>query len=196
MAGKPWKYHEEKYLREHADDGRKAIAHHLGRSPEAIKVKARELGVSLRKDGEHRGRKLGESAASVELYRRTLAQGIDPEQAVERVRNRHRLEICPNCGKKRVLSQLSGFCEPCHITALTEAVRQAIVEERELEVAMKEHAVARTESKRAREELDFEVGCPSCGSRFIAKGLPAQTRKRWKDIVCPLCGAGLRVRSK
>lgn len=122
---KPWSVREINDLRRNAALGADTLAHLLGRTPNAIRLQAAKLRISLRRAGERRGRVLGQQP-STELPPgwRDLAV-TDPATASTLAQDAlTQAPLCPRCATWPQAPRL-GICRVCHTHALAEAHRHA-----------------------------------------------------------------------
>lgn len=157
-----WTTKEISYLRENSHLGAEAIARHLHRTPTAIRLKARNLGVSLRRPGSRRGLLLGQprgtrwsdlgpSTASGRLERLrsdVLSGKVHLPALYERIRRQmdeSTVALCPSCTARPVEREQTGLCSVCHLRELARAHR----DEDELQTAQRELWRARQERSRA-----------------------------------------------
>ena len=105
----PWTHTEEEALRILGPQiGGPACAEALGRSVEAVRMRAKRLGVSLRR-------------------RRTYDPILTRSEAVlRRIRQLTDAELCPACGKRFVGVRATGLCGPCHLDRLREVHEEEI----------------------------------------------------------------------
>lgn len=131
---RPWTHSEEEALRILGPQiGGPACAEALDRSVEAVRMRAKRLGVSLGK-------------------RRTL----DPiltrsrsEAVLRRIRELTTAELCPSCGKRFVGVRSTGLCGRCHFESLVAVHEEEIAR---LE-GQRELWAARSKLRRRRHEL-------------------------------------------
>lgn len=132
---RPWTHAEEEALRILGPQiGGPACAKALDRSVEAVRMRAKRLGVGLGK-------------------RRTL----DPiltrsrsEAVLRRVRELTTAELCPACGKRFVGVRSTGLCGRCHFEGLVTVHEEEIAR---LE-GQRELWAARSKLRRRRRELE------------------------------------------
>jgi hypothetical protein len=125
-VSRTWTHAEEEALRILGPQiGGPACAAAFDRSVEAVRVRAKRLGVSLRR-----------------------RESLDPiltrprsEAVLRRIREIQESELCPSCGKRYVGVARTGLCGPCHLEALT------IVHEEEIAKADAELARVAAKSK-------------------------------------------------
>ena len=131
---RPWTHSEEEALRILGPQiGGPACAEALDRSVEAVRMRAKRLGVSLGK-------------------RRTL----DPiltrsrsEAVLRRIRELTEAELCPACGKRLIGVKRTGLCGRCHFQGLVAVHEEEIAR---LE-GQRELWAARSKLRRRRREL-------------------------------------------
>lgn len=156
---KPWTSREIKTLETSANKGAEYLSGVLGRSPGSITSFAQEHGISLRKSGERRGRRL--AIPTGELSARLKAERINPDELINRVKNHHKRVPCPDCGRMSFLVPATGFCKTCHHKRLSDE-RQVMLAEA---AAVREDARLRKQEQRERDR----------------KGQPTLLRKRKND---------------
>lgn len=157
-----WTTKEIAYLRENSHLGADAIAKHLNRTPTAVRLKARNMGVSLRRPGSRRGLLLGQprgtrwvdlgpstSSSRLERLRDDVLSGkVHLPALYERIKRQldePLLALCPTCTARPVERPQTGLCAVCHLRELARAHR----DEDELQTAQRELWRARQERSRA-----------------------------------------------
>ena len=131
---RPWTHAEEEALRVLGPQiGGPACAEALDRSVEAVRVRAKRLGVSLRR-------------------RRTLDPILTRSRSgvvLRRIRELTTAELCPSCGKRFVGVRSTGLCGRCHFEGLVTVHEEEIAR---LE-GQRELWAARSKLRRRRREL-------------------------------------------
>jgi hypothetical protein len=131
---KPWTHAEEEALRILGPQiGGPACAEALDRSVEAVRMRAKRLGVSLRR-------------------RRTLDPILTRSRSgvvLRRIRELTTAELCPSCGKRFVGVRSTGLCGRCHFQGLVAVHEEEIAR---LE-GQRELWAARSKLRRRRREL-------------------------------------------
>lgn len=136
MKLEPWSTAELSTLREHAALGAATLAAMLGRSERAVRAKASELALSLRRDGETRGRR---------------PAGLDPlALAAIRERRTHLEGLCPLCSRRPIEVKRAGCCQVCYQRELADAHRDAAARA----ASARELDAARQEKHRTRRDGD------------------------------------------
>lgn len=108
-----WTHAEEEALRILGPQiGGPACAEALDRSVEAVRMRAKRLGVSLR-----RRRTLDP------ILTRSLSGAV-----LRRIRELTTAELCPSCGRRAIGVKSTGLCGPCHYDHLRQAHEEAIAE--------------------------------------------------------------------
>lgn len=132
---KPWTTGEMAVLRARADAGVEVLALVLGRTPGGVRRFANRHGVSLRRAGERRGRRMKARAQA-------RPQG----------------EVCPSCGFGIVDEQNGdGTCRPCFLRRrAAQHDTEATELERRLAEALRGADAARQRKHRARVALSRE----------------------------------------
>ena len=122
---KPWSVRDINDLRRNAALGADTLAHLLSRTPNAIRLQAAKLRISLRRTGERRGRVLGQTTNSpLPPGWRDLAI-TDPTTATALAQDAlTTAPLCPRCTTWPQAPRL-GICRVCHTHALAEAHRHA-----------------------------------------------------------------------
>lgn len=134
-----WTGDELKILRLNAHLGAGVVAAKLGRSERAVRQQAHRLRISLRRDGERRGLRIGqprgiswvespdhrirdlvdlEKAGRIDLAaieRRVVADAIERTKPIE-----DRTPLCPACSKRPVRKTI-GLCDVCYREGMADA---------------------------------------------------------------------------
>ncbi len=104
----PWTHAEEEALRILGPQiGGPACAEALGRSVEAVRMRAKRLGVSLRRR---------------RTYDPILTRSRS-EAVLRRIRELTEAELCPACGKRLIGVKRTGLCGRCHFEGLRRGAR-------------------------------------------------------------------------
>lgn len=116
---RPWTTSELKTLRQMASLGAKAIAEALDRSTTAVQVQARRQRISLRTQGERRGKILHQPDGSLRgtQLRADVVAGIVTLDGPLLVPPK---DLCPSCTQRSIQVITSGLCRPCHLEVLTQ----------------------------------------------------------------------------
>ena len=137
----PWTHTEEEALRILGPQiGGPACAEALGRSVEAVRMRAKRLGVSLRRR---------------RTYDPILTRSRS-EAVLRRIRELTAAELCPACGKRLIAVKRTGLCGRCHFEGLVAVHEEEIARldgQREL-------WAARSKLRRRRRELEALGGEP------------------------------------
>lgn len=130
---RPWTSGELTELRKLAPLGALAAAEVLERSVSSVKNQARRQRISLRRDGERRGRVLGQprdvrmaDAAHEDALARLRDDVLNGRIDADRVARRTQLiatgaPLCPSCAIRPVEVLATGTCSDCHMKALAAA---------------------------------------------------------------------------
>lgn len=138
---RPWTSAEEEALRQLGPRiGGPACAAAFGRSVEAVRVRAKRLGVSLRR---------AKTSDPIPTRCRT-------EAVLRRIRTLAEAELCPCCGKRPVGIRATGLCWKCHYEAL------CAVHDEERERVEGQLALWAARSKLQRRRRALALAFPAC----------------------------------
>lgn len=150
MKGTPWTASELTRLRELAPQGAGIAAATLGRSEVSVRSQASRYGVSLRLEGERRGRILyaPDSRDGLEVIgriRADAAAGLIDVARMERLVELVRAGVptC-RCGSRPIENPRIGICRVCYLRDLRRA------HELELEVRQEEKAIDAVRARKHR----------------------------------------------
>jgi len=178
----PWTPEEDAYLAEHAHEGAKAIAAALGRTRQAVKVRASGRGISLRqRDAEGRavhrqGSVIGQRDSwrdgELQEYRKAVLDGdVDAEAVLSTVRTRpeprHRTHLCAECGVRPTRSWRLTLCSDCEAERIIAAARNP--REANDEMIMLRDSLARTVRARQRELARLEAELARLSARIASE---------------------------
>jgi hypothetical protein len=156
----PWRSGELATLRRLAPMGASFIAEELGRTERSVRLMAARMRISLRRQGERRGRVLGHvlaiGAGDPTIARIRAAQLDDPRYDASRVERVVELslageELCPSCAAGPIEVPKFGVCRNCYVRELAAAHRREldhILAQRENDLARYHKHAARTRGAR------------------------------------------------
>lgn len=143
---RPWTHAEEEALRILGPQiGGPACAVAFDRSVEAVRLRAKRLGVSLRR-----------RRTSDPILTRSRSGAV-----LQRIRELTEAELCPACGKRLIGVRRTGLCGRCHFHGLVAVHEEEIAR---LE-GQRELWAARSKLRRRRRELENLDGAPDAAER-------------------------------
>ena len=156
-----WTTAEITHLTQHSHLGAKHLAIELDRSERSIRLKAAELGISLRQPGSRRGILIGQPRGTkwtdqpevmgrdrlTRIREDILAGKLHLPTILAQIRRQleQPLDLCPKCTSRAVDRPQTGLCQVCHLRELARGHR----DEDDLQDAKRELWRARQERSRA-----------------------------------------------
>jgi len=162
----PWTIGELHALVALADHGTREVATMLGRSPESVRCKAKQIHISVRRTTKIHDPDL------------TLA-------AVERIGATRPEILCPACGARLATIVTSGLCGVCHKQRLIDGHRQRQAEIHEADAERQRQQEIDRAYAREKQAAHRRVICRGCGAIYSPR--TDNTGRQSDRGLCPAC---------